>query len=152
MKKFLSAFLFFVVPLLCLSAQDSNPNVKETILNQKDSVFIEHIDNAIMQSGYVIPRYKLYKTENIYHVLKLDTATGKIWQIQIGINDNPRRMIDPINIFSLIDYSEGLRNGRFELCPTGNIYNFVLIDTQRGYTYQVQWNTDPDKRFIVEIE
>ena len=51
-----------------------------------------------------------------------------------------------------IFYTEELKNGRFELYPTKNMYNFVLIDTQRGFTYQVQWSTDPNSRFIMEIE
>ena len=34
-----------------------------------------------------IERYKIYPTENIYTVLKLDTATGKIWQLQISLGD-----------------------------------------------------------------
>ena len=34
-----------------------------------------------------IERYKVYETTNIYTSLLLDTATGKIWQLQIGIGD-----------------------------------------------------------------
>ena len=34
-----------------------------------------------------IERYKIYPTENIYTFLKLDTATGKIWQLQISLGD-----------------------------------------------------------------
>ena len=37
-----------------------------------------------------IERYKVYNTENIYTSLLLDSATGKIWQIQIGIGDVDR--------------------------------------------------------------
>ena len=139
---------------MIIGAQDSTTIARknESILNQKDSIIIDHIDHAIMQSGHFLPRYKIYKTENIYHVLKLDTATGRIWQIQIGINDDPSRMVNSINSFSLLSYYDEIKNGRFELYPTGNMYNFVLLDTQRGYTYQVQWHTDPDKRFIVELD
>ena len=32
-----------------------------------------------------IERYKVYNTENIYTSLLLDTATGQIWQLQIGL-------------------------------------------------------------------
>jgi len=35
--------------------------------------------------------------------------------------------------------------GRYELYPTKNMYTFILLDTEEGYTYQVQWNTDPKK-------
>ena len=34
-----------------------------------------------------IERYKVYNTANIYTSLLLDSATGKIWQLQIGLTD-----------------------------------------------------------------
>ena len=34
-----------------------------------------------------IERYKVYDTENIYTSLLLDSATGDIWQLQIGLSD-----------------------------------------------------------------
>ena len=38
---------------------------------------------ALVFSQEDIERYKIYPTENIYTSLKLDTATGRIWQLQI---------------------------------------------------------------------
>ena len=37
-----------------------------------------------------IERYKVYNTTNNYTSLLLDSATGKIWQLQIGIGDTDR--------------------------------------------------------------
>ena len=34
-----------------------------------------------------IERYKVYETTNTYTSLLLDTATGQIWHLQIGIGD-----------------------------------------------------------------
>ena len=34
-----------------------------------------------------IERYKVYNTTNIYTSLLLDSATGQIWQLQIGLKD-----------------------------------------------------------------
>lgn len=31
------------------------------------------------------------------------------------------------------------------------MYNFILLDTQNGYMFQVQWHTNLDKRIIVPI-
>ena len=45
---------------------------------------------ALVFSQEDIERYKIYPTENTYTSLKLDTATGKIWQLQIGIGDVDR--------------------------------------------------------------
>lgn len=35
--------------------------------------------------------------------------------------------------------------GRYELYPTGNSYNFILIDTIFGRSYQVQWSTESNQ-------
>lgn len=43
-------------------------------------------------------------------------------------------------------------NGRFELYPTSNNYNFVMLDRLKGYTYQVQWSLDLENRIIVPIK
>jgi len=37
-----------------------------------------------------IERYKVYNTTNIYTSLLLDSATGRIWQLQIGVGDTDR--------------------------------------------------------------
>ena len=150
----LSVLFMLIVPFSTILAQDSLSITKSNkiTLSQRDSILIEHIDRVISQSSIIVPRYKLYETQNLYNLIKLDTATGRIWQIQIGMNDLAEKMSIPINRNSLLNNNEELKNGRFELCPTKNMYNFVLIDTQRGFTYQVQWHTDPDKRFIDEID
>ena len=35
-----------------------------------------------------IERFKVYNTSNIYTSLLLDSATGQIWQLQIGLSDS----------------------------------------------------------------
>ena len=52
---------------------------------------------------------------------------------------------------SLLYYWEEAIPGRFELYPTQNMYTFILLDTKFGYTYQVQWSTNPDQRFRSRI-
>jgi hypothetical protein len=79
--------------------------------------------------------------------LKLDTATGRIWMVQIGLGDTDA-MTATLNDESLILTTEEVRAGGFELYPTKNMYNFIMIDTERGYTYQVQWHTEADKRIV----
>ena len=48
---------------------------------------------ALVFSQEDIERYKIYPTENIYTSLKLDTATGRIWQLQIGLGDDVDRVV-----------------------------------------------------------
>ena len=42
--------------------------------------------------------------------------------------------------------------GRFELYPTSNMFNFLLLDARTGKVFQVQWNTERDKEGIWEIK
>lgn len=100
---------------------------------------------------YHQPRFKLYKTENIYILIKLDTATGALWQVQYGMNNSSSAMESPIDDTSLILADTPLRAGRFELYPTNNMYTFILLDTEKGYSYQVQWNTNPENKFRIRI-
>jgi hypothetical protein len=135
-----------------------------------------------------IERYKIYPTENIYTVLKLDTATGKIWQLQMALGDvSPLVTVlgDEIAPFkeALIQYQKSIienweeehpnptpeelelkpesveefissefwefaQNGRYKLYPTQNTYNFIMQDVISGKSYQVQWNTDENYRFV----
>ncbi len=85
-------------------------------------------------------RYKLYKTQNNYVSLKLDTRTGRVWMVQWSIKDESRFE----SVLSETKWSEILereeRNGRYELYPTTNIFNFVMLDTFSGDTFQVQWS------------
>ena len=86
------------------------------------------------------PRYKMIGTENIHILLKWDSRTGKTWMVQYGLTNT-------LALENLIPDSEFISedkswNGRFELYPTQNMFNFIMIDTYNGDTYQVQWSTD----------
>ena len=144
-----------------------------------------------------VERYKVYGTENIYTTLLLDSATGLIWQLQIGMKDVDQ-LKTPLNEYAYAEYVEDItkewnesiesktkdweenynskpesivsaedkeywkpytleqrigisdiaQNGRFKLYPTGNMYNFVMVDVIDGRTWQVQWNIDDDKRIV----
>lgn len=100
-------------------------------------------------------RYKLYPTNNMWTFLKLDTCTGRVWQVQYTINED-NRMQNQF-IYTMLDWSESwdeLDNiGRFELYPTQNMYNFLLLDKKSGRIWQIQWSTNPENRgLIAEIE
>ncbi len=87
-----------------------------------------------------VGRYKVYRTTNIYNSLKLDTASGRITALQIGINNDKSRF--EYTVCDAIEDDPKWRIiGRYELYPTGNNFNFILIDTILGQAYQVQWST-----------
>lgn len=100
-------------------------------------------------------RYKLYPTDNMWTFLKLDTCTGCVWQVQFVVNGDNR--MQSWFIFPLLDLDDSwdhLDNiGRFELYPTQNMYNFLLMDKKNGRIWQIQWSTNPENRgLIAEIE
>lgn len=93
-------------------------------------------------------KYKLYKTENIYNLLKLDTATGQIEQLQWSFNDDKEGTMT-INSKDLSLISD--LPGTFELYPTNNLYQFILLDKLFGRTWHVQWGMSSSKRWIKRI-
>lgn len=133
---FLILFLLVITPLF---------GQNQPVDSKTDSL-LTRIDNAIsslsnnLQSK--IGRYKIYPTSNNYNSLKLDTATGKVYALQIGMNDDSRRM--EYAITDAVSY-DGTVIGRYELYPTKNNYNFILLDTILGIAYQVQWSTKQEE-------
>lgn len=115
----------------------------------KDSVLLDYLEGYKNQLRE--PAFKLYPTENIWTFLKLNTATGQIWQVQYSVNsDSPRMesvLDDDVRIYSWDD----VICGRFELVPTKNMYNFILLDNIKGKCWQVQWSIDRDNRFVLPI-
>ena len=136
----------FITIFFCLTAHICFGQNQE-MLSVKDSIMIDNIYKAVSDAvAFNVPRYKMYNTENIYHLIKLDTATGRIWQVQYRMGDAQGR-VAVIDDVSLLQWYETPVNGRYELYPTNNMYTFILIDNKFGYTYQVQWHPDPDNRF-----
>ena len=54
----------------------------------------------------------------------------------------------PMGLDERLSYSNIAKNGRFKLYPTGNMYNFIMVDVIDGRTWQVQWNNDKNKRIV----
>lgn len=92
--------------------------------------------------------FKLYPTDNMWTFIKLDTRNGKMWQVQFSIKGAEYRFETSLNTAALATDSI---NGRFELYPTQNMYNFILLDKKEGTTWQVQWSTESENRGIMPI-
>lgn len=154
MRHFLVLLVAICAISLSANAQTDTTQIEKAdipILSPKDSIYLNYASFMAQMAKYQQPRFKLYKTDNIYNLIKLDTATGKLWQVQYGMNKSADRMEVAIDATSLLWGDEDLRAGRFELYETNNSYTFILLDTENGYSYQVQWNTDPEKRFRIRI-
>jgi hypothetical protein len=101
--------------------------------------------NAVNHEINTSLRYKLYPTQNKWTFLELDTQTGRIWQVQYSVDGPEYRFKSNLNIWSLLKDNDLQVSGRFELYPTQNIYNFVLLDKISGRAWQVQWSTENDR-------
>lgn len=162
MKKLLFFItICFASSLFTAEAQSDTLNVaspKDTLKTQiqkptvkLDDLTLDYLDYIIGDKiNECIPRYKMYPTQNINILLKLDTATGRVWMVQYGTGDNIRLSV-PVDDSSLLYSWDTIQAGRFEMYPTQNMYNFILLDTQLGYTYQVQWHTKAKSRMRVRI-
>ncbi len=123
-------------------------DVAESLLKRVDSLFqvnndmLEHIEMDMSLKN----RYKLYKTENLYNMLKLDTETGKIEQVQWSFDDTNEGSII-INDEDLT-WGFGKGSGTFELYPTNNMYQFILLDKTDGRMWHVQWGQNSSNRWI----
>ena len=95
--------------------------------------------------------YQLFPTDNYWTFIKLDTRNGKMWQVHFTISSDGYEGEQILNSDSLLMSDEAEVSGRFNLYPTNNIYNFILLDQVNGKTYQVQWNSEKEKRFVSRI-
>lgn len=91
--------------------------------------------------------YKLFPTQNLWTFIKLDTRSGKMWQVQYDVKENNRGEV----VLNDTPLAEKGKAGRFTLCPTQNIWTFILLDTADGRTWQVQWSQDEANRGIAPI-
>lgn len=147
----------FIVALFIVTvgAAQSRPNSQQiqndSILNRIDSLV--QITNAWLEQieldCSLKQRYKLYQTENIYTFLQLDTKTGMIEQVQWSLDSEKEGSIT-INGDDL-NYWFGHGSGSFELYPTKNMYQFILLDKTSGRKWHVQWGMKAAERWIRRI-
>lgn len=110
-----------------------------------NNAWLEHIELDLSLKQ----RYKLYQTDNIYTFLQLDTKTGMIEQVQWSLDSDNEGSVS-INIEDLT-YGLGCGSGSFELYPTKNMYQYLLLDKTTGRKWHVQWGMESSKRWIRRI-
>lgn len=138
--------LLFINSIWCATFcyAQNNVAIRDSLLSN----ISDRLDNVEYQLTKV-ERYKLYQTENIYNLLKLDTRTGKIEQLQWSLDrDKEGTMI--INNDDLT-YGFGTVSGVFELYPTKNMYQFILLYKPTGRSWHVQWGIGEANRWIRPI-
>jgi hypothetical protein len=100
------------------------------------------------QSPYEI--YRLFRTTNMWTFIKLNTITGKMWQVQFG-NSSDKRFTNVLNSKDLAGEKE-YTPGRFTLYPTQNMWTFILVDQIDGDMWQIQWGFDKKDRLVLPID
>lgn len=138
MKKF-ALFVFVITIAMNGYSQSSKSSVCDSTLIYI-SKQLEDIEFRI--NG--LDRFKLYSTDNIYTFLKLDTATGKIDQLQWSLDSDNEGTVT----INSDDLSLETGSGTFELYPTKNMYQFILLDKVTGRQWHVQWGMETSKRWI----
>jgi len=131
----------------------SNGTDKEDTITHADSLLydgLSQINSAIPK----VPRYKMYRTENIHILLELDTQEGRIEMVQYSTDGPKSRFKCSLSPYTPpgVNYYEPFYPGRFELYPTSNYYNYILLDTRTGDTWQAQWSTDRDQCMVLPIK
>ena len=145
-----------IVSIMCLFCSlfsvmgqiDNNTNIQRQVV--LDSLTMHYIDVIHSRLKVTVPRYKMFKTENLYNLIKLDTATGRVWLVQYRMGNVEAHTMAIDDNALLWSWEEEIA-GRFDLYPTNNMYTFILLDTQTGITWQVQWHTSERKRFRSQI-
>lgn len=119
----------------------------------RDSLINEIHENINLIKRYnfdrdITERYKMYPTENNYTFLKLDTKTGRIMQVQWSLDKEDEGSLY-INSEDLSEWD--VQSGHFELYPTKNMYQFILLDKVFGCMWHVQWGFEDSERWIRKI-
>ena len=144
--------IFFSAISHAQTKQIIQPTTTDPLLSRIDSIlqinnlWLQHIET----SQSFKQRYKLYQTENIYTLLQLDTKTGMIEQVQWSL-DPANEGSFTINGVDLSLNSNRYGAGSFELYPTKNMYQFILLDKENGRKWHVQWGTEGEKCWIRRI-
>ena len=96
-------------------------------------------------------RFRLFKTENVWTQLLLDTRNGRVWQVTFSVSKGGESARLPINLEALAETATS-KDGRFTLYPTENVWNFLLLDQENGNVWQCQFSIEDDNhRFIQAI-
>ena len=154
MKKLVSILVMVLCTLTAFAQekpnqQDRTANLLERVdsILQMSNLWLQYIET----SQSLKQRYKLYETENMYTFLQLDTKTGKIEQVQWSL-DKEKEFSVTINDEDLSKFaSRYYEAGSFELYPTKNMYQFILLDKEDGRKWHVQWGMESNKRWIRRI-
>lgn len=158
MRKIFQILLILPIVGFCATeGSESSPS--------KDSISIEASNNLDLtqsiqelkstiekqiQEDRCLDRYKLYPTTNMYNFIKLDTRTGIMSIVQWSLDDG-KEFEYSLNERSLVYEWNDSGCGTFELYPTTNHYQFLLLNKANGKQWHVQWGFEKTERWVRRI-
>ena len=89
------------------------------------SIFVFAETKKIAPNQEVIVSYRLFKTTNMWNFIQLETATGRMWQIQYDIKGDSRGSV-VINDKNLAENKKSIV-GRFTLHSTDNMWTLYCL-------------------------
>lgn len=128
MKKLAIIFLSLFMAIGAFAQNKANTQSTTKIANDSTLIKIHDMLDDIDYRINGFDRFKLYATENIYNFLLLDTETGKIDIVQWSLDDGKEGSAT----INDKDLSLDTGCGTFELYPTKNLYQFLLLDKVTG--------------------
>lgn len=128
MKKLAIIFLSLFMAIGTFAQSKANTQSTTKIANDSTLIKIHDMLDDIDYRINGFDRFKLYPTENIYNFLLLDTETGKIDIVQWSLDDGKEGSAT----INDKDLSLNTGCGTFELYPTKNMYQFLLLDKVTG--------------------
>lgn len=135
--------LVLFVTLLTIAMNGYSQSTKNSLCDSTLIYITKQLENIEFRINGM-DRFKLYSTDNIYTFLKLDTATGHIDQLQWSLDSDKEGSVT----INSDDLSFETGSGTFELYPTKNMYQFILLDKVIGRQWHVQWGMEASKRWI----
>ena len=147
MKKLAIIFLSLFMAIGAFAQNKANTQSTTKIANDSTLIKIHDMLDDIDYRINGFDRFKLYATENIYNFLLLDTETGKIDIVQWSLDDGKEGSAT----INDKDLSLDTGCGTFELYPTKNLYQFLLLDKVTCRKWHVQWGFIASERWIKRI-
>jgi hypothetical protein len=84
--------------------------------------------------------FRIFRTENMWNQLLLDTRTGQVWQLAFTVDSDGLRAKIPVSLTQRVSDKDATI-GRFTLYPTDNMWTFLLLDQIDGRSWQCQFST-----------
>ena len=167
MKKLILLLLF--IPLVSFGQEDierfkvyNTDNIYTSILLDSATGQTWQIQIGIGDSSSrmktVLSDYKWAETlEELNEQYKM---SYKYWEEEYNsksdsiVSVEDKKMFKPATVEEQLNKYQTARlqqNGRFELYPTGNMYNFIMVDVIDGRSWQVQWSNEADNRLVLRF-